>query len=170
MRSFLETDRRLVAPDAPPPRRPWSSRTRWVVGLLALTVFLTAVGFLVADIVHERRQLDRAKTELGVTRDRTTVVAAQLTELRHDVDLLTTQIGNDTTAFDQDSSQLKGVQAALALTQADVSQQSVLIADLHTCLSGVEEALNSLSVGNQAGAIADLNAVSSSCTAASSSG
>jgi hypothetical protein len=57
----------------------------------------------------------------------------------------------------------------LSAAQAHVTQQASLITSLQACLVGVEQALNELAVGNQASAIAALNAVSTSCTAAEAS-
>jgi hypothetical protein len=63
------------------------------------------------------------------------------------------------------------VQAALANAQSDVSHQTSTIADLHTCLRGVEQALNALAVSDQNRAVGALDAVATSCTnAAASSG
>ena len=50
-----------------------------------------------------------------------------------------------------------------------MTQQASLIGSLQTCLVGVEQALKQLAVGRQPNAIAALNAVSSSCTAAEES-
>ncbi len=83
--------------------------------------------------------------------------------------MLKTQVGNDTTALDQDASQLLGAQTSLAAAQAHVTQQASLIGSLQACLGGVEQALNALSVGRQSRAITTLNSVSSKCTAAEAS-
>ena len=93
--------------------------------------------------------------------------AQQLAKLRHDVDVLATQVGSDITAYGQDAAQLKAAQSELAATQADVSQQTSRIAALHTCLGGVEKALNALAVGSQANAITELSSVTTSCSTAS---
>jgi hypothetical protein len=57
----------------------------------------------------------------------------------------------------------------LSAAQAHVTQQASLITSLQSCLVGVEQALNELAVGNQTSAIAALNGVSTSCTAAEAS-
>ena len=79
------------------------------------------------------------------------------------------QVGNDTTALNQDAAQLLGAQTSLAAAQAHVTQQASLIGSLKTCLGGVEQALNALAVENQPQAIAALNSVSSQCTTAEAS-
>ncbi len=65
-----------------------------------------------------------------------------------------------------ESAQLAADQADLARTQADVFAKGVNIADLDTCLSGVEQVLNEIAVGDTAGAAATLAGVSPSCRAA----
>jgi hypothetical protein len=165
MRNVLETERRPWVPPRPP-RRTYSRRTRWLVGVAAASLFLATVGYLVADQVAARQQFDRAQTALGITLHHTAVVTTQLGELRRELNVLTTEVGNDTTALDQDQSQLRGAQTALTAAQAHVSQQVSQIGSLHTCLGGVEKALNALAVANQARALALLSSVSSSCSTA----
>jgi hypothetical protein len=108
---------------------------------------------------------------LGVSRQILATVTTQLSTLTHDLSVLTTQVGSDSTALGQDASQLQGAQTALLAADANVSQQASEISFLHTCLSGVEQALNTLSVGKQALALNLLSSVSSSCSmAAAASG
>ena len=143
-------------------------RGRWIVGILAGALFASALGYLIDDQVQAHGQFDRARTSLGVTRHETSTVSAQLATLRRDLGLLTAQVGSDTTALNQDASQLQGALGDLAAAQAHVSQQSSQIASLSTCLGGVERALNALSVGKKARAIAALQSVSASCSSAAS--
>jgi hypothetical protein len=140
-----------------------------VLGLAAGAVFVTALGLLLADQIRTRDSYNRTHTSLGVTQQRTNTVSAQLQELSRDLRVLKTQVGSDTTALSQDSSQLLGAQTSLSAAQAHVSQQASLITSLQGCLVGVEQALNELAVGNREKAIAALNAVSTSCTAAEAS-
>jgi chromosome segregation ATPase len=139
------------------------------VCIVAGALFATTLGRLVDDQVRTRQQFDRAHTALRETRHQTGTVSGQLAELSRALAVLDTQVGSDTTALNQDASQLQGARTALATSQAHVSQQASLINSLQTCLDGVEQALNALSVGNQPSAIAALNSVSSSCSAASAS-
>jgi hypothetical protein len=128
-----------------------------------------ALGYLISDQVQARDHYGQDHTALGVTRQQTHTVTAQLDEVRRDLNILETQVGSDSTALSQDSSQLLGAQTALAAAQAHVTQQASLITSLQTCLVGVERALNELAVGKQSNAIAALNSVSASCTAAEAS-
>jgi chromosome segregation ATPase len=168
MKGLLEVDRRPF-PTVPPERRRRSPRVRALVWLAAGALCATTVGVLVADQIRAQRQYDTARTALGTTRQRTTTVSAQLHELQRDLDVVKTQVGNDTTALNQDTAQLLGAQTSLSAAQAHVSQQASRITSLQTCLAGVEQALNQLATGKQSGAIAALNAVSSNCAAAEAS-
>ena len=140
-----------------------------MVGIIVGALLGAALGYLIDDQVQAHDRFDRAQTSLGVTRHRTNTAAAQLATLRRDLGLLTAQVGSDTTALNQDASQLQGALGALAAAQAHVSQQSSQIASLSTCLGGVERALNALSVGKKGRAIAALQSVSAACSSAASS-
>ncbi len=172
MRSLLETDHPSdpSAPPAPPRRSRPLRRSRWVLAVAGGALVATALSLLIADQVTAYDRYDRAQTSLGVTRQETHTVSAQLADLRRDLSELQTQVGNDTTALNQDASQLLGAQTSLAAAQTQVTQQASRIASLQTCLVGVEQALNALAVGKQAKAIAALNSVSANCTAAEASG
>ncbi len=165
MTSLLETDRRPFLTE-PTPRQRLPRWVRWVMGIAAGALVATALGYLIADQEQARDQYGRSHTALGVTRQRAHAVSAQLAEVRRDLSLLETQVGSDTTALSQDASELLGAQTSLASAQSHVTQQASLISSLQTCLVGVEQALNALAVGKQANAIAALNSVSTSCTAA----
>jgi|SRR5271157_5338630 len=166
MRSELETERRPFMRPQRQTHPRLSRRGRWFVGVVLGALFAAALGYLIDDQVQAHDQFDRAQTSLGVTRHATDSVSDQLTELRRNLELLITQVGNDSTALNQDAAQLNGAQAALAADEAHVSQQASQITSLHTCLGGVERALNALSVGKKSRAIKALNSVSSSCSAA----
>jgi hypothetical protein len=164
-RRLLDTDRIPVLTEPPRQRRV----PRWVLGVAAGALLAAALGPLIADQVTAYDRYNRAQAALGVTRQNTDTVSAQLADLRHDLSVLETQVGSDTTALNQDASQLLGAQTSLAAAQTHVTQQASLITSLQTCLVGVEQALNALAVGKQAKAIVALNSVSTSCTAAEAS-
>jgi hypothetical protein len=65
-----------------------------------------------------------------------------------------------------DTAQLASVQAQLASTEANVFANGVSINDLDTCLSGVERALNQISLNDQVDAASTLDGVAASCRAA----
>ena len=164
---LLETGRRPAPAVRPEPPHRLRSLVRWGVALAAIALFFSALGWLIDDQVHARDQAHQAQAALGVTRHTTARVVQQLAKLRHDVEVLATRVGNDTTAYAQDAAELKAAQSDLATTQADVTQQTSRITALHTCLGGVEQALNALAVGNQASAISELSSVAKSCSTAS---
>ena len=137
--------------------------------IAAGALLAAALGYLIPDQVQARDRYAQAHTALGVTRQRTRTVTRQLDEVRRDLKILETQVGSDSTALSQDSSQLLGAQTSLTAAQAHVTQQKSLITSLQTCLVGVEQALNELAVGKQSNAIAALNFVAESCTAAEAS-
>jgi tRNA(Leu) C34 or U34 (ribose-2'-O)-methylase TrmL len=168
MRSLLELEGRPFPTEPSAPTR-LTRRGRWCIGLGAAVLVLAALGYLIHDEVLTRAQYDTSHMSLGVTQQRTHTVSAQLQEVARDLSVLKTQVGSDTTALNQDSAQLLGAQTSLSAAQAHVTQQASLIGSLQTCLIGVEQALNELAVGNQGSAIAALNAVSTSCTAAEAS-
>ena len=158
---------RPVLVEAPQRRRARLTRRGWwVIGATACSVVGAALGYLIVDQIQQRDQFGDSQTSLRITHQYATVVSSDLAALRHDLAVLKTQVGNDTTALNQDASQLEGAQTALTATQAHVSQQATLITSLQSCLGGVEQALNALSVGKQGRAIDLLNSVSTSCTAA----
>jgi hypothetical protein len=138
-----------------------------VVAAFALALVASVLGYLVHDQLGEHQRYARLQSALGITRHRSGREADDLAELRHDVAVLATDLGTDSASWQQDQAQLKAAAAALAVSQADVSQQGSRITALHECLGGVQEALNALAVDNQPGAVAALNSVGSSCAAAS---
>jgi chromosome segregation ATPase len=125
-----------------------------------------ATGYLLHDAAQADHRYDRARASLSTTRRHTAAVSQELTKARTDLGLLTRRVGSDTTALSQDTAALQGARDALSSAQAHASQQATLLSSLHTCLGGVEQALNALAVANQPRAIAALNAVSQSCSAA----
>ena len=140
MKSLLEVERRPFPADPSPQPGP-SRRTRWIVGLAAGALCAAALGYLIVDQAQARTQYARAHASLSLTQQRSRTVTTELREASRDLSVLKTQ----------------------------VTQQASLITSLQTCLVGVEQALNELAVGNQSRAIAALNGVSTSCTAAEAS-
>ncbi len=166
--SPLDPDR-LPVPIDPPRNRRASHRARWILVVAAAALLAAALGPLIADQVTQYDRYNRSQTSLGVTRQKTHTVSVQLADLRRDLGVLRTQVGSDTTALNQDASQLLGAQTSLNAARTHVTQQASLITSLQTCLVGVEQALNALAVGKQAKAIAALNAFSTSCAVAEAS-
>jgi hypothetical protein len=152
--------------DPAPPRPPAQRHKRWVAIVVGVAVVAACLGYLLTDAAQANDRYDRALRTLGSTRATTRVVAADLAKARFDLRLVTQQAGNDATALNQDTSQLQGAESALSAAQAHVAQQASLLTALHTCLGGVEQALNALAVGSEGKAAASLSAVSASCSTA----
>ena len=170
MTELLERERRSLR-SVPTPKRSVVQRRRlhpwaWVVTFVCLALVGSTLGYLVDDAVQANHRYDRARVSLATARHHTAVVSLDLAQASADLALLTRQVGNDTTALAQDTSALQGARAALSSAETHVSQQATLLASLNTCLGGVEQALNALAVANQPSAIAALNGVSQSCSAA----
>ena len=154
----------------PSPRRakpqqrahPWA----WAVTLASVAFVAGAAGYLLHDAARANHRYDGARTALSTTRLHTAVVSQELAQARTDLGLLTRRVGSDTAALAEDTSALQGARAELDAAQAHASQQATLLSSLHACLDGVEQALNALAVANQTSAIAALDAVSQSCSAA----
>ena len=155
------------SPPSPPPRR----RKRWLAVAAGIAVVASCLGYLLTGAAQVNDHYDRSLQALGAARATTHVVAHDLATARSDLRLVTQQVGNDTTALNQDTSQLEGAKSALSAAQAHVAQQASLLTALHTCLGGVEQALNALAVGSPGKAAAALDSVSTSCsTTVSASG
>jgi hypothetical protein len=75
-----------------------------------------------------------------------------------------------TRSFDAAQASLASTQAALSRAQQGMESEGVDLGKLDSCLSGVEEALNQIAVGQTGGGLASLRASSSSCSALSGAG
>ena len=73
--------------------------------------------------------------------------------VRHDLDTVNGQVAVDATALDNDTTKLDGAKTALAHASTDLSLENLAVAGLHTCLGGVEQALNALATGDQTGRV-----------------
>jgi hypothetical protein len=65
-----------------------------------------------------------------------------------------------------ESSQLAADESHLTTAEADVTANGVNISDLDACLSGVQQALNEISLGDRPAAEASLDGVAATCRAA----
>jgi hypothetical protein len=165
--SVLADERRFIPV---PDRRP-SRKRSWIVAVASFALFAAALGYLVGNQVQVNTQFDQAHASLHLTRHQTTVVESDLAAVRRDLRILDAQVQTDTASLASDSTQLTSVQAALLQAQSTVSQQGSTITDLQSCLGGVEQSLNALSVGDQNKGLQALGAVSGVCqSVASASG
>jgi hypothetical protein len=170
MASSVLAGERPFGPIAPAKQSSGTRRT-WLVGLVLGALFVGLLGYLVGNQVQVDTQFDQAHATVDTTRHDFAVVLSSLATVRLDLLGINGQVGDENTALAKDTAQLKVMQAALMQAQTAESQQGSAISDLRTCLGGVEQALNALSVGDQNESLDQLDAVSTPClNAAASSG
>ena len=143
-------------------------RRRWpgIVLIAVLVLFATALGIVSTNEVHTNTQFDQTHSSLDATQAHTRIVLSDLNTVRHELAGVNVQVFLTDKALAQDAADLQTAQSELANARSDVSHQTTVITDLQTCLGGVQEALNALSVADQSRAIGALNSVSSSCNGA----
>jgi soluble P-type ATPase len=122
------------------------------------------------DVARTNRQFDRTQQSLEVTQAHTRAVLADLAHVRQELGEVSVQVFLVTKALAQDAADLTTAHSELVVAQSDVSDQTTVIADLQTCLGGVQEALNALSVNDQGRAIDALDSVAPQCNATVASG
>jgi hypothetical protein len=167
MTSSIATIERQVVVRDPAAHLTISRRWRYRMAIAAvLALLLAGLGILVDSTVKANRDFQASHGALARTRAHTTHLMADLATVRQDLNQVMIGIGQVTTARSSDTAQLQEAQAALANAQDDVATQGSAITALHACLTGVEQALNALSVGDQNSAVGALTAVSASCNAA----
>ncbi len=148
---------------APAGRRSPAARLLRPVALSVLLAGL-AVALVVGLVTHA--SLDGANGKLGTAR----AGLAQSRDTRKAATLRFQALSDAATAeaatLGTDTLQLSGLDAQLGLSEAHVVTQGVRISDLDACLSGVEQALNQISLGDQAGAGGTLARVGPVCSGA----
>jgi DNA repair ATPase RecN len=140
-------------------RRRWVGRAGALIGIIVLVVAL-GIG------VDANDHLRRTDATLDHTRGDLHHAMALLAAARIDLAKATAQNNAAGTTLAADTAALDSVQAQLAKAQANETEQGVNISDLDTCLSGVEQALNEISLSDQAGAATTLGRVADACTSA----
>jgi hypothetical protein len=138
----------------------------WVAAAAACTVFVTGLGFLVGNATIANTDFEAARSALDLTKQRTKDVLAELALARRDLQIVTDEVAQATTARSRDTAQLQEIQTALSNAQVTVTTKGSAITDLHSCLSGVEQSLNALAVGDTRSALTVLNSASASCKSA----
>jgi hypothetical protein len=153
--------RRPAIPDRP--ERARAGRRRLVLAY-ALVVVLLAVAVSVA--FGARARLHLTDTQLTATRARLARTVTRAHRAETALGSVTAQSTAAARTLATETSQLASVEAQLAATEANVFADGVSIDDLDTCLSGVEQALNEISLDDQHGAASTLDGVAASCRAA----
>jgi len=149
----------------PPPTATGAERRRpvwWAVMVvgLALLIGLTLWGArLRAEDAAANRRLDAGRAAV-----RHTLAVLRSTEAH-----LVSEDGARTRAtatLDLETTLLRGTEADLTREQSTITAQGVDITELSSCLAGVQVALNAVSLGDDARAIASLQAAGPACLAA----
>jgi hypothetical protein len=138
-----------------------------------LVVYVVVSVLLVTAVVvgvQANRQLGRTDASLASIRGQLQRTTAQVATARSELATAVAHSEADEGTLRTETAQLATDQSQLAKVQADVHAKGVSIGQLDLCLSGVEQALNQIAVGDQAGAAATLNSVSANCQSAEPSG
>ncbi len=149
----------------PSPARPRSRvapllRALTMAALLIALVLGVAVGLVThASLDGANGRLHTARAGLLHTQDDQRAAALRLHALSDAADAEAFELGIET-------SRLSGLDDQLGLSQLNVLSQGIRISDLDACLSGVEQALNQISLGNSAGAGSTLSQVGPECSGA----
>lgn len=156
----------MSAPVPVPTRKPPAPRRRRFLTIAAFATVGAGIGWLIGDQVQTDAQYGRAHTALSDTRHEKATVLSELAAVKENLRLVNGQVEQTNRALTNDTAQLREVEAALANAQSNVSSQQSTIAALHSCLGGVEQSLNALSVGDENSADNALVAVSGNCKSA----
>lgn len=147
--------------------RPWR---RWVTLGTAVVVVAILAWALTAYDLGTRSELRSGDARLALLRHETAVVQGRLAAVRLQ---LTVAHGRQTAAHQA----LGTAEAELSATDTRLSTASWVagletgeVESLGTCLAGVEESLNQLSIGDTTGALQSLATVHTACTTAEQSG
>jgi hypothetical protein len=160
---------RTARPLGRPPARARSPRRghRRLGWTYAVVLVVLAAG--VAMGVSSRAQLQRTDAGLTAMRARLHQTVGRARQAESTLAAVTAQASSAAHLLSTETAQLASVQSQLASTEANVFANGVSINDLDTCLSGVEQALNEISLNDQHDAATTLNGVAASCRAAAPS-
>ncbi len=137
---------------------------------VAYAVELLVLAAALVTAVDLHAQLGRTNGSLTSTRAELHRTIGQVAVAREELATVSDQSNAAARTLETETVQLAADQQQLSDAEASIHAKGVSISDLVTCLSGVERALNQISLGNQSGAATTLNGVSSSCRSARPSG
>jgi hypothetical protein len=152
------TDDPGIRPDV---RRRHRRRPAWRIGTVAL--LLVVVAALGGWGVHLRARTAVATHSLGSARADIRGAVGQLLTAEVDLSTTDTQRAAVTATLAHEASLLASAESQLASDRSTISAQGVDITDLSTCLTGVQEALNAVSLGDVADALTALKGVGGTC-------
>ena len=154
--------------EAPPALLRRRRRRRRLLVVYAVVSILLVTAVVVG--VQANRQLTRTDASLASVRSQLRRTTTQVATARSELATAVAHSVADDATLQTETAQLAADQGQLAKVQADVHAKGVSIGQLDLCLSGVEQALNQIAVGDQPGAAATLNGVSANCASAEPSG
>ena len=128
----------------------------WTLVAAAAVVVALATVVVHVRLANTRTSLTAAHVELRRTIE-------HLDATRRSLSVVEDQSSTAGQALAAAAIRLSNDQAALARADASVFVNGIDIADLNSCLSGVERALNQLGVGDSGGAVTTLGSVSVPC-------
>ncbi len=147
-------------------RRPWP---RWRVVLAYGAGSLLLVAAVVVSVLSHNT-LQRTDTSIAEMHAQLQRTAVQIAHARTRLAQARQEAGTAAASLASASDELGKAQAALASMQSNINVDGVNIANLDACLSGVNQALNEVSLGDQSGASALLDQYAGDCQAAEPSG
>ncbi|HUC03748.1 MAG TPA: glycoside hydrolase family 43 protein [Acidimicrobiales bacterium] len=134
---------------------------------------LAAAAVVAAGVVTDMRAHTRlARTRVSLHHARAVLGRddAAVAALRYGRGLTSSQVKGMRSQVTRTAGELALKELALGQTNVSVYLQGVSIADLHTCLSGVQNAYGQITEHDNAGALVDLSGVSAACLSSSDSG
>jgi hypothetical protein len=126
-------------------------------------VLMVAAVWVTADT---SARLHRTDVELAAIRTRVQHTVARIHVTRVALHKVSVQSAAAARMLDTESSALATDQSHLSAAEADVTTNGVNISDLNTCLSGVQQALNEISLGDRPAAVTSLDRVGPTCRSA----
>jgi hypothetical protein len=126
-------------------------------------VLMVAAVWVTADT---SARLHRADAELAAVRARVQRTVSRIDGTRAALHKVSVQSATAARMLDTESSELATDQSHLSAAEADFTTKGVNISDLTTCLSGVQQALNEISLGDRPDAVTSLDRVGPTCKAA----
>ena len=120
--------------------------------------------------VNAHAQLNRTHASVASTRAELRHAQTLVAETKAELAKVSSQAAPPVRRWRQRRPSWPPTQAKLAADQVDVFSKGVSISQLDTCLAGVEQALNQISLGDPTGAATTLNGVAANCRAAEPSG
>ena len=147
-------------------RRPWP---RWRVALAYGAGSLLLVAAVVASVLSHNT-LQRTDASIAAMHAQWQRTTGQIARARTRMAQARQEAGAAAASLAAASDELGKVQAELASMQSNIDVDGVSIANLDACLSGVNQALNEVSLGDQTDASALLDQYAGDCQAAEPSG